>query len=65
MIFRLLILVSLIVPSAFCAGANDLSTWERSLVSLEINREGYDYTQPWTRSSLTVSKSGVVKVPGR
>jgi hypothetical protein len=60
MILRILLLASLVVPSAFCAGANDLSAWERSLVSLEINREGYDFTQPWTRSSVTVPKSGVV-----
>lgn len=60
MIFRLILLVSLALPSAFCIGASDISNWEQSLVSLEINREGFDYTQPWSRSSLTVSKSGVV-----
>ena len=60
MIFRLLLLVSLIIPATASKGASDLSSWERSLVSLEINREGYDYTQPWSRSSLTVNKSGVV-----
>lgn len=60
MMFRICLALSLIVPAATGSAASDLASWEKSLVSLEVNRQGYDYTQPWTRSSLSVSKSGVV-----
>src|SRR6266496_3579041 len=34
--------------------------WERSLVSVEINRKQYDYFQPWTKRVQTAVKSGLV-----
>jgi len=37
--------------------------WERSLVTVEINRKQYDYFQPWTKRVQTVSKAGLVIGP--
>ena len=37
--------------------------WERSIVSLEINRKQYDYFQPWTKRVQTVVKAGIVIGP--
>jgi hypothetical protein len=34
--------------------------WERSLVSIEINRKQYDYFQPWTKRVQTVLKAGLL-----
>lgn len=45
------------------AAPRDLARWERSLVTLEINRQGYNYIQPWTRRSQSTQKSGVVIGP--
>ena len=60
MIQRILILTSLLAAATFSHAASDLDEWENSLVSLEVNLEGYDYTQPWNRGSRSVAKSGVV-----
>ncbi|HAV63024.1 MAG TPA: hypothetical protein DCY13_11745 [Verrucomicrobiales bacterium] len=61
MIPRLLLLLALL-PAALHvdAASSDLSRWERSLVTLEVNRQGYNHIQPWTRRSQTFQKSGVV-----
>ncbi|HXT39810.1 MAG TPA: hypothetical protein VN887_07290, partial [Candidatus Angelobacter sp.] len=37
--------------------------WERSLVSVEINRKQYDYFQPWTKRVQTVVKTGLLVGP--
>jgi hypothetical protein len=37
--------------------------WERSLVSIEINRKQYDYFQPWTKRVQTLVKAGLVIGP--
>jgi len=37
--------------------------WERTLVSVEINRKQYDYFQPWTKRVQTVTKAGLVIGP--
>lgn len=42
------------------AATGDLARWERTLVTLEVNSQGYNHIQPWTRRSRTFSKSGVV-----
>ena len=47
------------VPLLTAAGG-DLASWEKSLVTLEVNRQGYNYIQPWTRRSQSVQKSAVV-----
>ncbi|HSH17071.1 MAG TPA: hypothetical protein VLD18_13605 [Verrucomicrobiae bacterium] len=45
------------------AASGDLARWERSLVTLEVNSQGYNYIQPWTRRSQSTQKSGVVIGP--
>ena len=37
--------------------------WERAIVSVEINRKQYDYSQPWTKRVQTVVKAGIVIGP--
>src|SRR6058998_2248097 len=37
--------------------------WERSLVSVEINRKQYDYFQPWSKRVQTVTKAGLLIGP--
>ncbi|HYT58618.1 MAG TPA: hypothetical protein VEL06_00500 [Haliangiales bacterium] len=37
--------------------------WERSLVSVEINRKQFDYFQPWTKRARTALKAGLVIGP--
>src|ERR1044071_7430691 len=37
--------------------------WERSLISIEINRKQYDYFQPWTKRVQNTLKSGLVIGP--
>ncbi len=34
--------------------------WEESIVTLEVTRQRYDSSQPWTRQTATESKNGVV-----
>ncbi|MBI1175872.1 hypothetical protein GC207_00375 [bacterium] len=60
--FRSLFCAALLLAPAVCvqAASSDLSRWENSLVTLEVNRQGYNYIQPWTRRSLSIQKSGVV-----
>jgi hypothetical protein len=59
--FRLLLCAALLAPaSVLHAASSDLARWEGSLVTLEVNHEGYNYIQPWARRSLTIQKSGVV-----
>lgn len=36
------------------------SPWEDSVVTLEITRQAYDYSQPWSRQTATEVKNGVV-----
>lgn len=59
MIARILLFVSLALSTGLAAD-RDLARWENSLVTLEVNSEGYSYIQPWARQSRTVQKSGVV-----
>jgi len=44
-------------------GKKAAGDWERSLVTVEINRKQYDYFQPWTKRVQTVSKAGLVIGP--
>src|SRR5438876_653343 len=44
-------------------GKKPASDWERSLLSVEINRKQYDYFQPWARRVQTVVKAGLVIGP--
>src|SRR5439155_8802121 len=44
-------------------GKKTAGDWDRSLVSVEINRKQYDYFQPWTRRVQTVVKTGLVLGP--
>src|SRR2546428_11921342 len=44
-------------------GKKAAGEWDRSLVSIEINRKQYDYFQPWTRRVQTVVKAGLVIGP--
>ena len=44
-------------------GKKTAGDWDRSLVSIEINRKQYDYFQPWTRRVQTVVKAGLVIGP--
>jgi hypothetical protein len=37
--------------------------WERSLISVEVNRKQYDYFQPWTKRVQTAVKTGLVIGP--
>jgi hypothetical protein len=39
------------------------SSWEKSVVSIEVSRKQYDYLQPWSRRLETVFKSGLVVGP--
>ncbi len=62
--FRILLLAAWFAPALSSpAASGDLASWERSLVTLEINRQGYNYIQPWTRRSQSAQKSGVVLGP--
>jgi hypothetical protein len=36
------------------------AAWEKSLVTIEIARNNYDYNQPWSRRTQRLKKSGVV-----
>ncbi len=61
---HLLLCAVLIAPALTGQAANgDLASWERSLVTLEINSQGYNYLQPWSRRAQTAQKSGVVLGP--
>lgn len=61
---NLLLCALLLAPvTVLPAASSDLARWERSLVTLEINSQGYNYIQPWTRRSQTIQKSGVVIGP--
>ena len=60
MIVRCIFAISVFAATLVSNAASDLSALEKNVVSIEVNHEGYDRTQPWTRSSLTVEKSGVV-----
>jgi hypothetical protein len=39
---------------------NAASRWEQSVVTIEIARNQYDMTQPWSRRTRRVKKSGIV-----
>jgi len=61
---RLFLCAALLAPACPASAASgDLTSWERSLVTLEVNRQGYNYIQPWTRRSQSLQKSGVVLGP--
>ena len=58
---RFLLCAALLAPvPLLTAAGGDLASWEKSLVTLEVNRQGYNYIQPWTRRSQSVQKSAVV-----
>src|SRR5512133_1049875 len=40
--------------------ANQVLSWEDSIVTLEVSRKAYDYYQPWTRRPGRSIKTGVV-----
>ncbi|PYM15054.1 MAG: hypothetical protein DME18_05210 [Verrucomicrobia bacterium] len=44
-------------------GKKAAGDWERSLVSVEINRKQYDYFQPWAKRVQTVTKAGLLIGP--
>jgi hypothetical protein len=61
---NLLLCALLLAPVTLQSAApRELARWERSLVTLEINSQGYNYIQPWTRRSQSTQKSGVVIGP--
>jgi hypothetical protein len=57
---------SLLVAVAFFSSVGELlaqsaaSTWEHSLVTIEVSRKKYDYYQPWTRRTSQTQKTGLV-----
>lgn len=48
------------VPQSWQANG---SAWADTVVTLEVARNQYDYTQPWTRKTRRLKKSGVVVGP--
>lgn len=40
--------------------SGDISSWRRSVVTLEVARKKYDYYQPWSRRTSQVQKTGLV-----
>src|SRR4051812_36979098 len=36
------------------------SVWERSIVTIEIARQNYDYYQPWNKRTKRLKRAGVV-----
>lgn len=63
---RLLICTLLLAPGlCLQAASDDLSRWEHSLVTIEVNRQAYNFIQPWTRRSVSMQKSGIVIGPTR
>src|SRR5215470_4412973 len=34
--------------------------WERSIVTVEVARKQYDFTQPWTRRTKRIQKTAIV-----
>src|SRR5262245_47252749 len=36
------------------------SSWEKSIVTLDVARKKYDYYQPWSRRQSQVQKTGLV-----
>ena len=63
-LLRFVLCAALLAPSLeLHAASGDLKNWEHSLVTLEIDRQGYNYIQPWSRRSQSAQKSGVVLGP--
>src|SRR5690242_5572221 len=60
------LLLALVIPTTpvgFAAerpGSGDLTTWARSVVTVEVARKKYDYYQPWSRRTSQVQKTGLV-----
>lgn len=64
--FRILLCAALLASGIrLHAADDDLSRWEKSIVTIEVNRQGYNFIQPWTRRSLSIQKSGVVVGPSK
>jgi hypothetical protein len=58
-----LLLLALFAPESSQSASPRKSSWEQSLVTIEIARKSYDYFQPWTLRTETVRKNGVVTGP--
>jgi S1-C subfamily serine protease len=56
---RLLLLIAPLAALAETISTN-ASTWEKSVVNIEVARKSYDYYQPWNRRSERAAKTGVV-----
>src|ERR1700757_358955 len=56
----------LLIETACGAGAAESmaqaanSSWENSIVTLEVSRKKYDYYQPWSRRTSQTQKTGLV-----
>ena len=57
---RLLLLVMGMVGAMSSPAAEDYSVWEDSIVVIESNSVDFSYYEPWSASSQTISKNGVV-----
>lgn len=59
-----IVLAAWLFWSAGAIPAANHSSWEDSVVTIEANRKHYDYLQPWSVSTASAQKSGLV-VAGR
>jgi len=59
----LLLLTSLLSSPAQQTRQANGSPWESMIVTIEIARNQYDYTQPWTRKTRRLKKTGIVVAP--
>ena len=58
--FALLALIVTFAVLAEAAQTNTPTTWEKSIVRLEVARKSYDYYQPWNRRNERAMKTGLV-----
>lgn len=60
LLLTLVALTATVCPLTNAATASASSTWERSVVTVEVARRAYDYYQPWNRRHERAMKIGVV-----
>jgi hypothetical protein len=61
--WRVALVVWLLLPEDVSAAGlknGERSGWPDSVVTIEVSRNQYDYTQPWTRRTRRLRKTGIV-----
>lgn len=57
---KIVLILALLLPSAFAADKDFEELWQRAVVSIEVTRKQFEYLQPWSRRVDQVTKIGTI-----